>query len=156
MARAARRKEEDAKGTLSRGFTPSVRAVTFSAALAIRLPLDCPCEWGYLEGRSATGVTAPMRYCKTSVALTTAIIAVLAGCASEKDSHAQTFAQSASPTEKIYYTQTSAQTANADGLAVLVARSARIEGSELIWSCVYQTTAGRVLVEQREECERAK
>ena len=79
-----------------------------------------------------------MRHYITSIALT--IIMVLAGCASEKVSH----------------TQTSAQTANAVGLAVLVERSARIEGPELIWSCVYQTGEGRVLFEQREECERAK
>jgi hypothetical protein len=95
-----------------------------------------------------------MRHYITSIALT--IIVVLAGCASEKVSHTQTSAQGASPTENIYHTQTSAQTANAVGLAVLVERSARIEGPELIWSCVYQTGEGRVLFEQREECERAK
>jgi hypothetical protein len=88
--------------------------------------------------------------------ITLAIIVVLAGCASEKVSHTQTSAQTASPTEKIYLTQTSAQTANVTGLAVLLERSARIEGRELVWSCIYQTAAGRVLVEQREECERAK
>jgi hypothetical protein len=95
-----------------------------------------------------------MRHYITSISLT--IIVVLAGCASEKVSHTQTSAQGASLTENIYHTQTSAQTANAVGLAVLVERSARIEGSELIWSCVYQTGDGRVLFEQREECERAK
>jgi len=81
---------------------------------------------------------------------------VLAGCASENLSHAQTSAQHASPTENVYHTQTSAQTANAAGVAVLVGRSARIEGPELIWSCVYRTAEGQVLIEQREECERAK
>jgi hypothetical protein len=90
----------------------------------------------------------------TSIALT--IIVVLAGCASERVSDTQTSAQGASPTEKIYHTQTSAQTANEVGVAVLVERSARIEGPELIWSCVYQTAEGRVLFEQREECEHAK
>jgi len=79
-----------------------------------------------------------MRHYITSIALT--IMVVLAGCASEKVSHAQT----------------SAQTANAAGVAVLVGRSARIEGPELIWSCVYQTAEGQVLFEQREECEGAK
>jgi hypothetical protein len=95
-----------------------------------------------------------MRHYITSIALT--IMVVLAGCAAEKVSHTQTSAQSSSPTEKIYYTQTSAQTANAVGLAVLVERSARIEGPEIIWSCVYQTAEGRVVFEQRGECERAK
>jgi hypothetical protein len=61
-----------------------------------------------------------------------AIIAVLAGCA----------------TEKVYHTQTS----NPTGLAVLMSRSARIEGRELVWSCVYQTADGEVRLEQREEC----
>ena len=95
-----------------------------------------------------------MRHYITSIALT--IIVVLAGCASEKVFHTQTPAQSASPTEKIYHTQTSAQAANAVGVAVLVETSARIEGPEIIWSCVYQTGEGRVVFEQRRECERAK
>jgi hypothetical protein len=73
-----------------------------------------------------------------------AIIAILASCA-----------------EEVYHTQTSnqayhTQTSDAAGLAVLVGRSARIEGRELIWSCVYQTAEGRVLFEQREECERTR
>jgi hypothetical protein len=68
--------------------------------------------------------------------ITLAIIAVLASCASEK----------------VYHTQTS----DATGLAVLVGRSARIEGRELIWSCAYQSAEGRVLFEQREECERTR
>ena len=76
--------------------------------------------------------------------ITVAIIAVLAGCASEKIYHTQTS------------TQASSQTSNPTGLAVLVGRSARIEGRELIWSCVYQTADGRVSVEQPEECESAK
>lgn len=80
--------------------------------------------------------------------VTLAIIAVLAGCASEKINHTQT----SNPTsEKVYHTQTSDPT----GLTVLVGRNARIEGRELIWSCVYQTAEGRVVVEQREECGRA-
>ena len=95
-----------------------------------------------------------MRHYITSIALT--IIVVLAGCASEKVSLSQTSTQSASPTEKIYHTQTSAQTANVVGVAVLVETSARIEGPEIIWSCVYQTAEGRVVFEQRGECERAK
>jgi hypothetical protein len=79
---------------------------------------------------------------------TVATIAVLAGCASEKGYQPQS-------SEKVYHTQTSAQTSNPTGLAVLVDRSARIEGRELVWSCVYQTAEGRVLVEQHQECERA-
>jgi len=78
--------------------------------------------------------------------LTLAIITVLAGCASEKIHQAQT---SNPASEKIYHTQTSIPM----GLAVLVSRNARIEGPELIWSCVYQTAESRVVVEQREECE---
>jgi len=77
--------------------------------------------------------------------ITLAIIAVLAGCASEKIYHTQT----SNPTsEKIYHTQTSSPT----GVAVLVGRSARIEGRELIWSCVYQTADAQVVVEQHEQC----
>ena len=68
--------------------------------------------------------------------ITLAIIAAVAGCASEN----------------VYHTQTS----DATGLAVLVGRSARIEGRELIWSCVYQTAEGRVLSEQHEECDRTQ
>jgi hypothetical protein len=79
---------------------------------------------------------------------TVAIIAVLAGCASEKVYQPQS-------SEKVYHTQTSTQTSNPTGLAVLVDRSARIEGRELVWSCVYQSAEGRVLVEQHQECERA-
>jgi hypothetical protein len=75
--------------------------------------------------------------------ITLAITAVLAACASEETHHTQT-------SNQLYHTQTS----EAAGLAVLVGRSARIEGRELIWSCVYQTTEGRVLLEQRDECER--
>jgi hypothetical protein len=75
---------------------------------------------------------------------TLAIIAALAGCASEKVYDTQT-----SP-------QASTQTSNPTGVAVLVGSSARIEGRELIWSCAYQTAEGRVLVEQHEECKRAK
>jgi hypothetical protein len=77
--------------------------------------------------------------------ITLAIIAVLAGCASEKVYQTQ-------PSSQLYHTQTS----DATVLAVLVGRSARIEGRELIWSCAYQTAAGRLLFEQREECEGAK
>jgi hypothetical protein len=81
--------------------------------------------------------------------ITFAIIAVLGGCASEKIYHTQT----SSPTsEKIYHTETSSPT----GVAVLVGRSARIEGRELIWSCVYQTADAQVVVEQREQCGRAQ
>jgi uncharacterized lipoprotein YmbA len=81
--------------------------------------------------------------------ITLAIIAVLAGCASEKIYHTQT----SNPTsEKIYHTQTSSPT----GVAVLVGRSARIEGRELIWSCVYQTADAQVVVEQHEQCGRAQ
>jgi hypothetical protein len=72
-----------------------------------------------------------------------ALIAVLAACASEQVYHTQT-------SNQVYHSQTS----DATGLAVLVGRSARIEGRELIWSCVYQTAEGRVNFEQREECER--
>src|SRR5579864_2343012 len=55
--------------------------------------------------------------------ITLAIIATLAGCASEKIYHTQT----SNPTsEKVYHTQTSSPT----GVAVLVGRSARIEGRE--------------------------
>ena len=75
--------------------------------------------------------------------ITLVIIAVLAGCASEKVYHTQT--STPAPT----------RTSNPTGLAVLVHRSARIEGRELIWSCVYQTAEARVLVEQREQCEPA-
>lgn len=75
--------------------------------------------------------------------MTLAIIAILASCASEKVYHTQT-------SNQVYHTQTS----DATGLAILVARSARIEGRELIWSCVYQTPEDRVVFEQREECER--
>jgi hypothetical protein len=79
--------------------------------------------------------------------ITLAIIAALAGCASEKIYHTQT----SNPTsEKVHHTQTS----NPTSLAVLVGSSARIEGRELIWSCVYQTAEGRVVVQQREECGR--
>jgi len=74
--------------------------------------------------------------------ITLAITAVLAACASEEH-HTQT-------SNQLFHTQTS----EATGLAVLVGRSARIEGRELIWSCVYQTAEGRVLSEQRDECER--
>ena len=77
--------------------------------------------------------------------ITLAIIAVLAGCASENIYQTQT----SNPTsEKVYHTQTS----DPKGLAVLVGTSARIEGRELVWSCVYQTAEGRVVVQQREEC----
>jgi len=75
--------------------------------------------------------------------ITLAITAVLAACASEEAYHTQ-------PVNQVYHTQTS----EAAGLAVLVGRSARIEGRELVWSCVYQTAEGRVLFEQRDECER--
>jgi hypothetical protein len=71
-----------------------------------------------------------------------AIVAILASCA-EEVYHAPT-------SNQIYHTQTS------DGLAVLVGRSARIEGRELIWSCVYQTSEGRAVSEQREECGRTR
>jgi hypothetical protein len=77
--------------------------------------------------------------------ITLAIIAAFAGCASENVYHTQT-------SNQVYHTQTS----DATGLAVLVSRSARIEGRELIWSCVYQTAEGRVLFEQREECGRTQ
>jgi hypothetical protein len=70
-----------------------------------------------------------------------AIIAVFAACTSEKIYHTQT-------SNPLFDTQTS----DATHLAVLVGRSARIEGSELIWSCVYQTAEGRVVSQQREEC----
>jgi len=70
-----------------------------------------------------------------------AIVAALAGCVSEKVDHAGTANQ-------LYYTQTS----DATGLAVLVGRDVRIEGRDLIWSCIYQTTEGRMTFEQREEC----
>ena len=73
--------------------------------------------------------------------ITLAIIAVLAACASDKVHQTQT-------SNQVYHTQTSDST----GLALLVGRSARIEGRELIWSCVYQTSEGRVVSEQREEC----
>jgi hypothetical protein len=76
-------------------------------------------------------------------AITLAIIAVLAACASEKVYHTQT-----QTPNQLYHTQTS----DPAHLAVLVGRSARIEGSDLIWSCVYQTAEGRVVSEQREEC----
>jgi hypothetical protein len=76
--------------------------------------------------------------------ITLAIVVVLAAaCASEKVYQTQT-------SNQVYHTQTS----DATGLAVLVGRSARIEGRQLIWSCVYQTAEGRVLSEQREECAR--
>lgn len=71
--------------------------------------------------------------------LTVAIIMVLAGCASEKIYHTQTSNPSPGP--------------SAAGLSVLVSRNARIEGSELVWSCVYQTSDGRVVIEQHDECE---
>ena len=74
--------------------------------------------------------------------ITLAIIAVVVGCASEKVYHTPT-------SNQLYHTQTS----DATGLAVLVGRSARIEGRELIWTCVYQTAKGRVVSEQREECD---
>jgi hypothetical protein len=77
-----------------------------------------------------------------SIAL--ASIAVLAACTSEKVYHTQT-------SDQLYDTQTS----DATHLAILVGRSARIEGRELIWSCVYQTAAGRVVSEQHEECDRS-
>lgn len=73
--------------------------------------------------------------------ITLAMIAVLAGCVSEKVDHSET-------PNQLYHTQTS----DATGLAVLVGRSARIEGRELIWSCIYQTMEGRVTFEQREDC----
>jgi hypothetical protein len=69
------------------------------------------------------------------------MIAVLAGCVSEKANHRE-------PLNQLYHTQTS----DATGLAVLVGRSAKIEGSELVWSCSYQTVEGQVTFEQREEC----
>lgn len=72
-----------------------------------------------------------------------ASIAVLAACTSEKVYHTQT-------SDQAYDTQTP----DATHLAILVGRSARIEGRELIWSCVYQTAAGRVVAEQHEECDR--
>jgi hypothetical protein len=75
--------------------------------------------------------------------ITLAITAALAACASAETYHTQT-------SNQLFHTQTS----EATGLAVLVGRSARIEGRELIWSCVYQTAEGRVLFEQRDECER--
>ena len=81
-------------------------------------------------------------------AFAVAIILVLAGCASDKVYQPQS-------SEKVYHTQTSTQSSNPTGLAVLVDRSARIEGRELVWSCVYQTAEGRVLVEQHKECEGA-
>jgi hypothetical protein len=75
------------------------------------------------------------------------VTAILAGCASE----------TATPTsEKIYHTQTSSQASIPNGLAVLMDRSARIEGRELIWSCGYRTAEGRVLIEQSQECEPVK
>jgi hypothetical protein len=80
--------------------------------------------------------------------ITLAMIAVLAGCASEKVHQPQT-------SEKVYHTQTSTPASNPSGLAILVDRSARIAGRELVWSCVYQTAEGRVLVEQHEECQQA-
>jgi hypothetical protein len=76
--------------------------------------------------------------------MTLAIIAILASCAEEVH-HTQT-------SNQVYHTQTS----DATGLAVLVGRSARIEGRELIWSCVYQTPEGRAVSEQREECGRTR
>jgi hypothetical protein len=69
------------------------------------------------------------------------MITVLAGCVSERANHSETRNQ-------LYHTQTS----DATGLAVLVGRSAKIEGRELIWSCIYQTVEGQVTFEQREEC----
>lgn len=71
--------------------------------------------------------------------LTVAIMTLLAGCASEKIYHTQTSNPSPGPSRT--------------GLSVLVSRNARIEGSQLIWSCVYQTTEGQVVVEQHEECD---
>ena len=76
--------------------------------------------------------------------ITLASIAVLAACTSEKVYHTQT-------SDQLYDTQSS----DATHLAILVGRSARIEGRELIWSCVYQTAAGRVVSEQHEECDRS-
>jgi hypothetical protein len=69
------------------------------------------------------------------------MIAALAGCVSEKVNRSETLNQ-------LYYTQTS----DATHLAVLVGRSAKIEGRELIWSCIYRTVEGQVTFEQREEC----
>ena len=78
--------------------------------------------------------------------LTVVMLTVLASCASE--------AYHTPTAEKIYHTQTSnPQTSSPGGLNVLVSKDARIKGSDLIWSCVYQTAEGRVLVEQRDECE---
>ena len=77
--------------------------------------------------------------------ITLAVIAAFVGCASEKVYHTPT-------SNQVYHTQTSDTT----GLSVLVGRSARIEGRELMWSCVYQSTEGRALFEQREECERTR
>jgi hypothetical protein len=77
--------------------------------------------------------------------ITLAIIAALAACATEKVHHTPT-------SNQVYHTQTS----NAAHLAVLVGRSARIEGRELVWSCVYQTAEGRVTFEQRQECDRTE
>jgi hypothetical protein len=73
------------------------------------------------------------------------MIAVLAGCVSERVNHSETLNQ-------LYHTQTSDTT----GLAVLVGRSAKIEGRELVWSCIYQTGEGQVSFEQREECARTR
>jgi len=75
--------------------------------------------------------------------ITLVIIAVLAGCTSEKVYHTQTS------------TEVSIRTSKPTGLAVLLHKSARIDGRELIWSCVYQTGEGQVVVEQREQCEPA-
>jgi hypothetical protein len=90
---------------------------------------------------------APGKYHMKNIML--AFVAVLAGCASEKISQTQT---SNPISEKIYHTQTS----NPTGIAVLVGRSARIVGRELVWSCVYQTEGAQVVVEQHEECGRAQ
>ena len=90
--------------------------------------------------------------------ITLATVAVLAGCASERIHQPQT---SNATSEKVYHTQTSNPTSeqvysNPTGLAVLVGSDAKIESGVLVWSCVYQTAEGRVVVQQREECRRAR